>query len=342
MGKCLRASNNTVVDADKANCVSPDMWTPAPAVVAPAEKEDRSYHLLEPIPCYEEEKGVCELNKNTGRLELIAFDPTTDTGNNKLGLYLNIIIRLFIGLCAVAAVVMIVIAGVEYSTAELISSKEAAKERIRNAILGLLLALGSYTILFTINPDLLNTDVDIGGGTITSAGEVTIKDLDNVIKFNNGGGYSGGGGALPKEIAGTICDKNVVTRYARDAGLSITEGQAKTFACLAAAESSCGNNNTSYTNAKGAFQIITSIHKDCINRFSVCQTNGIYNLACNTAVAVCIMKKANGNFRDWTTDYIQKNGTYESHAKQRKCAVDNGQPVGAKCLDIRYKPARPC
>lgn len=142
----------------------------APTIQVRAQ-EDTKYILLEPIPCYQEEEGVCENG------QLIAFDPTTDTGNNKLGVYLNIIIKLFIGLCAVAAVVMIVIAGVEYSTSELISSKEAAKERIRNAILGLLLALGSYTLLYTINPDLLNTDVDIGGSSINSEGEMLVNDL---------------------------------------------------------------------------------------------------------------------------------------------------------------------
>ncbi|MEI8175100.1 MAG: hypothetical protein WCG28_04080, partial [bacterium] len=41
-------------------------------------------------------------------------------------------------------------------TSELISSKEAGKESIRNALLGLLLALGAWLILNTLNPDLLN------------------------------------------------------------------------------------------------------------------------------------------------------------------------------------------
>jgi hypothetical protein len=68
-------------------------------------------------------------------------------------------IKIFIGLCAVLAVVMIVLGGIEYMTSELISSKEAGKERIRGAVFGLLLALGAYALLFTINPDILNTDL---------------------------------------------------------------------------------------------------------------------------------------------------------------------------------------
>lgn len=87
---------------------------------------------------------------------------TIDTdGQNALGKYLNIIIRLAIGLAAVLAVIMIVMGGIEYMTSELISSKESGKSRMTNAVLGLLVALGAYLILFTINPDLLNTNPNI-------------------------------------------------------------------------------------------------------------------------------------------------------------------------------------
>ncbi len=100
--------------------------------------DDKNYHYLAPLP------GIGE-----------NFDPT-QPGN--LGTYLNIMINLFIGICAVLAVIMIVMGGLEYMTSELISSKEHGKERINSAIFGLILALGAWTILYTINPDLLNTE----------------------------------------------------------------------------------------------------------------------------------------------------------------------------------------
>ena len=109
----------------------------------------KPYALLEPLPGMDN-----------------AEEPFYPSDKGALGTYLDIIIKLFIGLCAVLAVVMIVIGGIEYSTSELISSKEAGKDRIRGALLGLLLALGAYTILFTINPNLLNTDVEIGDVTL--------------------------------------------------------------------------------------------------------------------------------------------------------------------------------
>lgn len=133
--------------------------------------EDKTYHFLAPLPGLEE-----------------PFDPT-QPGN--LGTYLNIMINLFIGICAVLAVIMIVMGGLEYMTSELISSKEHGKERINSAIFGLILALGAWTILYTINPDLLNTElsslknvevvIDLGGEGNTPLNETTIQnDLKGV------------------------------------------------------------------------------------------------------------------------------------------------------------------
>jgi len=76
------------------------------------------------------------------------------------GNYLNIIIKLVIGIAAVLAMVMIVMGGIEYMTTELVSGKENGKDTIRNAILGLLIALGAYLILNTINPQLLSACLD--------------------------------------------------------------------------------------------------------------------------------------------------------------------------------------
>jgi hypothetical protein len=106
---------------------------------------DKTYHFLAPLP------------DTNGGLQS-TFDPT-GTGGGNLGGYLNLMIKLFIGICAVLAVIMIVLGGIEYMTSGLISSKEHGKERILGAVFGLLLALGAYLLLYTINPDLLNTNL---------------------------------------------------------------------------------------------------------------------------------------------------------------------------------------
>lgn len=140
LGTCRTdtADNDPITDITQADCGEGLLWIP-------------NYNLLAPLPCTPPGANGCDDNGN-----LIAFDPTQ---NSNLGVYLNMMIRLFIGICAVLAVIMIVMGGIEYMTTELISSKEAGKERIRNAIFGLLLALGAWTLLNTINPNLLNTDL---------------------------------------------------------------------------------------------------------------------------------------------------------------------------------------
>ena len=59
-------------------------------------------------------------------------------------------------IAAILVVVRLVWAGSKYMLSGLVTSKESAKEEIRNALIGLLIILGSVTILQTINPQLLN------------------------------------------------------------------------------------------------------------------------------------------------------------------------------------------
>ncbi|MFA6158504.1 MAG: pilin [Candidatus Paceibacterota bacterium] len=71
---------------------------------------------------------------------------------------------LAIGIGSVIATVMIIWAGFEYMYVEAIGKKSAAKERITNAFLGLLVILGSYILLRTINPNLVSFNVTLPGG----------------------------------------------------------------------------------------------------------------------------------------------------------------------------------
>ena len=106
------------------------------------------------------------LNKDTDTTytwleQLPGFDTTFDSTKKCAFVdYLNIIIKLLIGIGAVLAMVMIVMGGMEYMTSELISSKESGKDKIKNAMLGLVLALSAYLILNTLNPNLLNLCLD--------------------------------------------------------------------------------------------------------------------------------------------------------------------------------------
>ncbi len=126
--------------------------------VVQAAVDNTQYKLLAPLPCPTGSEADCTGTK------LENFNAGDETA---LGKYLNLIVRLVIGISAVLAVVMIVMGSIEYMSSELISSKEAGKDRIKNALFGLLIALSAYALLNTINPDLLNSDVNIDPATVT-------------------------------------------------------------------------------------------------------------------------------------------------------------------------------
>lgn len=145
---------------------------PAPATVKDGVCVKEPYHLLSPI-----------ITEGGDGMQLTDFDPT---GEHALGRYLNLMIKIFLGVSAVLAMVMIMAGGLEYMTSELISSKEHGKERISNAIFGLLLAFGAYLILYTINPDLLETEVNLANKTIVVTIDDSVPQTPVNGKYQNG------------------------------------------------------------------------------------------------------------------------------------------------------------
>lgn len=89
-----------------------------------------------------------------------AIGPGAPPPNDWLS-YARFIYPFVLSIAAILAVIMLIVAGLELMTASE-GMKSAAKEKIQNAVLGLLLAVGAYLILKTINPDLLNLQIDTG------------------------------------------------------------------------------------------------------------------------------------------------------------------------------------
>jgi hypothetical protein len=120
------------------NCTDPNLDNPV-IIITPVENSDTTtdtYNLLAPIGTF------------------------TQAPEN-IGDYFNTIFLIAIGLCGALAVVMIVIGGIQYMGEESIFGKTKAKEQITSAILGLLIALGAFALLNTINPALLGGGVHI-------------------------------------------------------------------------------------------------------------------------------------------------------------------------------------
>ena len=150
---------------------------------------NNGYCLLVPLP------GIGDA---TGYVNVSGTDANGQSG---LGNYINGIIRLVIGLIGVLSVLMIVIGGVEYMTTVNMGEKEGARSRIMGAIYGLILALASYMLLYTINPDLVNLTINVPGvqlgysntpyppGVIPTAGSgiTTPNGTSPTVKSTNAG-----------------------------------------------------------------------------------------------------------------------------------------------------------
>ncbi len=84
-----------------------------------------------------------------------------ETAYIDLAQYLPNLIKLAIGLAAALSVIYIIVGGFQYLSTDAISGKSEGKEKIQNALWGLALAIGSWVILNTINPALVNINLDI-------------------------------------------------------------------------------------------------------------------------------------------------------------------------------------
>lgn len=215
-----------------------------PAVQALAGTND--YTVLAPLPgttdCYDD-----ELNRTDCETTLTEYLP---------GMF-----KLLIGLAAVAAVLMIVWGGITYMTTDAIFQKEEGRKRIKNAVFGLVCVIGAWLILNTINPNLLNINLNI-----TPA--ITTAPPGGVLL---GGELSAGTGkALPwypltqaQVDTNNAMKKDLFDNYkvGTNAGPCTTQGQ-----------------TTGCTNLVGmppaAFGGVTELKKVCGNNCSVTITGG--------------------------------------------------------------------
>lgn len=97
--------------------------------------------------------------QETAFIPLTEIPGVTDTGS--FNTFLNGAFKLGLAIAVTLAVVMITIGGFQYMASESIFAKGAGRERIQNALIGLLIALLIWLILFTINPRLLEFDINV-------------------------------------------------------------------------------------------------------------------------------------------------------------------------------------
>lgn len=97
----------------------------------------------------------------TGFVPLTHFPQITALSNSAgFGDFVNQLYKILIGAGAVIAVIMIMVAGVQFMTSRgSVTSNEKAKSRIQNAILGLILILAPTIVFGIINPQILRIDI---------------------------------------------------------------------------------------------------------------------------------------------------------------------------------------
>ncbi len=96
---------------------------------------------------------------------------TDDTGKQicktNFSKYLPSMFNLIIGVAAGLAFIMITIGGITYATSDALQGKSDGRRYVTNAIYGLILVIGAYTILWTINPQILDFSLVVTPPTIT-------------------------------------------------------------------------------------------------------------------------------------------------------------------------------
>lgn len=200
---------------------------------------------------------------------------------SKLGEFLRGFFTVLIVIAGILAFIMIVIGGITWATSDAIGGKSEGKQMIENAVLGLVLALGGWIVLNTINPNLasnlgitvpvvtLEGDTDIFGTTFTSG--TTAFSLPN-----NLGLYcpqSGGSGAVPQIIDSFV--GKVTYRFGGKGG-ALPVGQS--FTSSNGNSSMCTNDSGTQQQC-GSFCPANSVCLDCsgfVNHVRKCSGLNIY------------------------------------------------------------------
>jgi hypothetical protein len=106
------------------------------------------------------------------------------TGDPDVGQWLESLFTILIVIAGLLALIMIVVGGITYLTSESFGEKGKGKSYIVNAVTGLVLALGAWVILNTINPELAE-DLNIKIPTVSIDGPTREWDDGNAAVGTN-------------------------------------------------------------------------------------------------------------------------------------------------------------
>ena len=136
----------------------------------PKPPDNKDYTVLTPLPGIGSDSG----------------------GQTNLEKYLPAVFNLAVGIAAGLAFVMITFGGITYAVSDSITGKEDGRKWIENALWGLLLVIGAYVILYTINPQILDfkltiprPKIEAGIPTVTPGVPMTNEQINEDDRVRN-------------------------------------------------------------------------------------------------------------------------------------------------------------
>ncbi|NQV88952.1 MAG: hypothetical protein HQ488_01360 [Parcubacteria group bacterium] len=101
----------------------------------------------------------CYPNPTTGQKVELQVKIGTYSSSIDFGEYIGVMYRWMVSSAVLLAVIMLMIGGIRYTLGAASDQIAAAKKMMSNALIGLVLLLCTYMILFTVNPDLVSLQV---------------------------------------------------------------------------------------------------------------------------------------------------------------------------------------
>ncbi len=143
---------------------------PGDIVTTTGTPTDDAYYFLAPLPIEGSQVDASgnqfiNIGANDGAEESFDF-----------GDYFNGLLKFAIGIAGALAVVMIVVGGIQYMSTDNFGEKAQGKEHIKNAVGGMILLIGAYMILNTLNPNLVDFNFKISGVSVSADGIITLSD----------------------------------------------------------------------------------------------------------------------------------------------------------------------
>lgn len=282
--------------------------SPALAQITPAAAPSFEYKTLTSLPGFTKSDCIPSDKDN-------ACTVTVD--KLALGKFLQTAFNYIIGLAIAAAVIRIMYGGVLYATTDAVTGKNTGKSYITNAVYGLLMALFSWLLLNTINPDLLKFDLNIGRLDQATQPPLTVTELtEGVAPHNSGKSEVPVVSGDAQSAARSVLANKKITLYSSDC---CAAGAKDTFSAASVSVSNTANGQPAKTSARSDVGVQSV-------KLSARMLDAMNNLAASDGFSFRVVSITNG-------DHSSNSAHYDGRAFD--VDIINGRKVNSSNPDYR-------